>query len=225
MAKNIELNVTVRERIGKGGARAARRDGMVPGVLYGGGEAPVAVSLKGNELIKALNSGKFKGNTVTLIHDGEKQLVIPQDIQFHPVTDFALHVDLYRVTANQIVTVEVPVHFIGEDVSPGIKEGGTLNVVRYTVEINVAASAIPESFEADVSALEIGDNIKISDITMPEGAEPTITDRDFTIATIAGRTAEVEPEDDDEAEDGVDGVEGEEGDEDADGGEGEGDTE
>ena len=221
MAKNLELNVTVRERIGKGGARAARRDGMVPGVLYGGGEDPVAISLKSNELLKALNSGKFRGNTVSLVHEGEKQLVIPQDIQFHPVSDQAMHVDLYRVTANQIVTVEVPVQFVGEEQSPGLKQGGTLNVVRYTVEINVAASAIPESFEADVSGLEIGDNIKISDITLPDGAEPTITDRDFTIATIAGRTAEVEPEEDEaeadaEGEDGEGGeAEGEDGEADA----------
>ena len=194
MAKNIELNVTVRERIGKGGAREARRNNLVPSVLYGGGQDPVAITLKYNELQKALNSGKFRGNTVTLIHDGNKQLVIPQDIQFHPVNDKPLHVDLYRVTADQIVSVEVGVNFVGEELSPGLKMGGTLNVVRYTVELNVAASAIPESLEADVSALEIGDNVKISDIKLPDGATPTITDRDFTIATIAGRTAEVEPE-------------------------------
>jgi len=202
MAKNIELNVSVRERIGKGGAREARRNGMVPGVLYGGDEAPVAISLKTNELNKAINSGRFRGNTVTLIHDGEKQLVIPQDIQFHPVNDRALHVDLYRVKADQVISVEVSVRFVGEEASPGLKQGGTLNVVRYTVELNVAANAIPESLEADISALEIGDNVKISDITLPAGAEPTIADRDFTIATIAGRTAEI-------VEDEVEGEEGE----------------
>ena len=202
MAKNIELNVEVRERTGKGGAREARRNGMIPGVLYGGGEAPVPITLKTNELTKAIHSGKFRGNAVTLVHDGSKQMVIPQDIQFHPVTDRALHVDLYRVKADQIISVEVPVRFVGEEASPGLKQGGTLNVVRYTVELNVAAAAIPESLEADVSALEIGDNVKISDITLPAGAEPTITDRDFTIATIAGRTAEI-------VEDEVDAVEGE----------------
>jgi large subunit ribosomal protein L25 len=191
MAKNIELNVAVRERIGKGGAREARRNGMIPGVLYGGGEAPVAVSLKTNELTKAINSGKFRGNAVTLVHEGEKQMVIPQDIQFHPVNDRPLHVDLYRVKSDQIISVEVSVRFVGEEESPGLKQGGTLNVVRYTVELNVAAGSIPESLTADVSALEIGDNVKISDIVLPDGAEPTITDRDFTIATIAGRTAEI----------------------------------
>jgi len=113
MAKKIELNVDVRERLGKGGAREARRNNLVPGVLYGGDEAPVAITLKNNELLKAFNTGKFRGNTVTLIHKGEKQLVIPQDIQFHPVSDKAMHVDLYRVTANQVVSVEVPVNFTG----------------------------------------------------------------------------------------------------------------
>ncbi len=209
MAKNIELNVAVRERTGKGGAREARRNNLVPGVLYGGGEDPVAITLKYNELLKAFNSGKFRGNTVTLIHDGSKQLVIPQDIQFHPVSDKPMHVDLYRVTADQIVSVEVYVNFVGEEESPGLKKGGTLNVVRYAVELNVAASAIPESLEADVSQLEIGDNVKISDITLPEGATPTISDRDFTIATIAGRTAEVETvEEAGEGEEGEEGAEG-----------------
>lgn len=206
MAKNIELNVEVRERIGKGGAREARRNKLVPGVLYGGDEAPVAITLKYNELLKAFNSGKFRGNTVSLNHKGEKQLVIPQDIQFHPVTDQPMHVDLYRVTADQVVSIEVQVNFVGEEECPGMKKGGTLNVVRYTVELNVAASAIPESLEADISKLEIGDNVKISDIALPEGATPTITDRDFTIATIAGRTAEiVEDEGDAETEEGAEG--------------------
>jgi len=214
MAKNIELNVELRERVGKGGAREARRNGLVPAVLYGGGEDPVAITLKNNELLKAFNTGKFRGNTVTIVHKGDKQLVIPQDIQFHPVSDKALHVDLYRVTADQVVSVEVQVNFVGEEDCPGMKKGGTLNVVRYTVELNVAASAIPESLEADISALEIGDNVKISDINLPEGATPTITDRDFTIATIAGRTAEVVEETPDaDAEEGAEGeAEGGEGD-------------
>ena len=195
MIKKVDLNVELRERLGKGGAREARRNGLVPAILYGGGEDPVSITLKNNELQKAFNTGKFRGNTVTIVYKGEKQLVIPQDIQFHPVSDKALHVDLYRVTANQIVSVEVPVNFVGEEESPGMKQGGTLNVVRYTVELNVAASAIPESLEADISALNVGDNVKISDITLPEGATPTITDRDFTIATIAGRAAEVVEDD------------------------------
>tara|TARA_R110000796_G_scaffold195485_6_gene312061 strand:+ start:13449 stop:14108 length:660 start_codon:yes stop_codon:yes gene_type:complete len=185
----ITFNVELRERIGSGGSRAARREGFVPGVLYGGGEDPVAITLKRNEVLKAIETGHFLSSTATLVHKGTKQLVIPQAIQMHPVSDQPMHVDLFRVSRDQKIKVEVQVHFMGEEVSPGLKKGGTLNVVRHTVELLVPAGNIPESLEADVSTLEIGDNVKISDITLPGDAEPTITDRDFTIATIAGRTA------------------------------------
>ncbi len=167
---------------------------------------PVAISLKLNEVLKAIETGHFLSSTATLVHEGKKQLVIPQAIQMHPVTDRPVHVDLFRVDAKQKIKVEVPVHFIGEEVSPGLKKGGTINVVRHTVELLVPAGHIPESLEADVSALEIGDNVKISDITLPSDAEPTITDRDFTIATIAGRGGKAETADD--AEDAA--AEGEE---------------
>ncbi|MAK60347.1 MAG: 50S ribosomal protein L25/general stress protein Ctc [Ponticaulis sp.] len=195
---DLTLTVEVRERTGKGGAREARRNGMVPGVLYGGGQDPVAISLKFNEVIKAINSGKFLAHMVEIDHKGDKQSVIPQDVQFHPVTDAPEHIDLYRVDKKQIISVEVAVHFVGEEKSPGLKKGGTLNVVRHEVELNVPAGHIPEYLEADVSKLEIGDNVKISDIKLPSDAEPTITDRDFTIATIAGRTAAVETSEDGE---------------------------
>lgn len=190
MSEQINLNVTVRERVGKGGAREARRNGFVPGVLYGGDLAPVAINVRKNELTKAISSGKFLSTTVNLIHEGEKQLVIPQAIQIHPITDQPEHVDLFRVRSDQVIAVEVPVSFIGEDVAPGLKKGGTLNVVRFSVELHVKAGNIPDNIEADVSTLEIGDNVKISDINLPEGSSPTITDRDFTIATIAGRSSE-----------------------------------
>jgi len=198
MSSEIVFNVEVRERTGKGGAREARRNGMVPGVLYGGGDAPVAISLKRNEVVKAINTGQFLSSTATLVHKGEKQMVIPQDIQLHPVSDQPIHVDLYRVSAKQQIKVEVTVNFVGEEVSPGIKRGGTLNVVRYAVELLVPAGNIPDELVADVSKLDIGDNVKISDITLPSDAEPTITDRDFTIATIAGRTAKAETEEETE---------------------------
>ena len=185
----ITFNIELRERVGSGGSRAARREGFVPGVLYGGGEDPVAITLKRNEVLKAIETGHFLSSTATLVHKGTKQLVIPQAIQMHPVSDQPMHVDLFRVSRDQKIKVEVQVHFMGEEVSPGLKKGGTLNVVRHTVELLVPAGNIPESLEADVSTLEIGDNVKISDITLPGDAEPTITDRDFTIATIAGRTA------------------------------------
>lgn len=185
----IVFNVEVRERVGTGGAREARNNGFVPGVLYGGDIDPVAISLKKNEVIKAIETGQFLNSTATLVHKGERQLVIPQGIQMHPVTDQPMHVDLRRVKLDQIIKVEIPVHFTGTETSPGLKKGGTLNVVRHSVELNVPAGKIPEALEADVSALEIGDNVKISSIKLPEGAEPTITDRDFTIATIAAPSA------------------------------------
>lgn len=192
---DLVLTVEVRERTGKGGAREARRNGMIPGVLYGGGQDPVAINLKNNEVIKGLNNGKLLGHMIELNHEGKTQSVICQDIQFHPVTDTPEHMDLYRVDAKQVISVEVSVHFVGEEKSPGLKKGGTLNIVRHEVELNVPAGKIPEFIEADVSALEIGDNVKISDINLPEGASPTITDRDFTIATIASRGGAVESDD------------------------------
>lgn len=192
--QKIVFNVDVRARVGTGGAREARKQGFVPGVLYGGDLAPVAINLKKNEVIKAIETGQFLNSTATLIHKGEKQLVIPQGIQMHPVSDQPWHVDLRRVEPNQIIKVEVPVHFKGTEVSPGLKKGGTLNIVRHSVELNVPAGNIPENIEADVSALEVGDNVKISDINLPKDASPTITDRDFTIATIAGRGGKTEEE-------------------------------
>ena len=197
MSAKIEFNVDVRERVGKGGAREARRDGFVPAVLYGGDEAPVPIKLRLNEVIKAINTGQFLSSTATLIHKGDKQMVIPQDIQMHPVTDQPVHVDLYRVSAKQLIKVEVNVHFANEEKSPGLKKGGALNVVRHTVELEVPAGAIPEFIEADLGSLEIGDNVKISDVKLPSNAIPTITDRDFTIATIVGRGGAAETEGDD----------------------------
>ena len=197
---DIVLNVELRERTGKGGAREARREGKVPGVLYGGGQDPIAINLDSIEVLKALNSGKFLSHMVQIDNNGKKQSVIPQDIQFHPVTDVAMHVDLYRVDAKQKIKVDIAVHFVGEEVSPGIKKGGTLNIVRHNVELLVPAGEIPESLSADVSELEIGDTIKISNINLPGDAEPTITDRDFTIATISGRGGPSSDDADEETE-------------------------
>ena len=201
MSQQITFNVEVRERIGKGGAREARRNGMVPGVLYGGGDDPVAINLKKNEVVKAINTGQFLSSTAQLVHDGKKQLVIPQAIQMHPVSDQPVHVDLFRVKKDQIITVEVTVNFLNEEDSPGMKKGAALNIVRYAVELNVRADSIPDSLDADLTGLDIGDNVKISDITLPDGAEPTITDRDFTIASIVGRGIAADTEDEGAPED------------------------
>ena len=195
MSQEIVFNVSVRERTGKGGAREARRLGLVPGVLYGGDEDPVAINLKQNEVIKAINTGQFLSSTATLVHDGKKQMVIPQAIQMHPVSDQPQHVDLFRVKKDQIITVDVTVNFLNEEESPGLKKGGALNVVRFAVELNVRADSIPDSLDADLTGLDIGDNVKVSDINLPDGAEPTITDRDFTIASIVGRGIAADAED------------------------------
>lgn len=199
MSTDIVFNVTVRERIGKGGAREARRLGLVPGVIYGGGEDPVAINLKQNEVVKAINTGQFLSSTATLVHGKDKQMVIPQAIQMHPVTDQPHHVDLFRVKRDQIITVEVTVNFLNEEEAPGLKKGGALNVVRFAVELNVRADSIPDSLDADLTGLDIGDNVKISDINLPDGAEPTITDRDFTIASIVGRGIAADAEEETEA--------------------------
>ena len=203
---SVVLDVTVRKNTGTGGARAARRDGLVPGVIYGGDEASVAVSVKYNEVLKAINSGQFLSNMIELSHEGKTQKVLTKDVQFHPVTDQPVHLDFYRVTAKSIIEVEVSVNFVGEDVAPGLKEGGTLNVVRYAIEVKCPAGSIPDSIEVDVSAMEIGDAIHISEITLPEGVKPSITDRDFTIATIVASRAAIEEETDEvEGEEGAEG--------------------
>ena len=139
---SVVLDVTVRENTGTGGARAARRDGLVPGVIYGGDEAAIAVAVKYNEVLKAINSGQFLSNMIELSHDGKKQKVLTKDVQFHPVSDKPVHLDFYRVTAKSIIEVEVSVNFVGEDVAPGLKEGGTLNVVRYAIEVKCPAGSI-----------------------------------------------------------------------------------
>jgi large subunit ribosomal protein L25 len=188
----IVLNVDVRERTGRGGAREARRQNRIPGILYGGEQEPVAISIDKKTVSQALKSGKFISHTVTLEHKGVRQLVFAQDIQFHPVTDEPTHLDLFRVEKGQQIRVAVRVRFTGQGISPGIKRGGALNIVRHEVWLIAPADQIPEELVADVSELEIGDAVKISAIKLPDGTRPTITDRDFTVATIAGRSAKDE---------------------------------
>jgi len=200
MSSNIVLNVDVREGTGKGAARAARREDLVPGVLYGGDQDPVSINLRGNEIRKALLTGQFISHMMELEHDGKRQKVIARDIQFHPVSDAPMHIDLFRVTEKTRIDVEVTVHFINEEKCPGLKRGGVLNVVRHVVELNCPAGAIPEAIEADLSGLDIGDSIHISAIPLPKGVTSTITDRDFTVATLQGSRAVLTPEADEEDE-------------------------
>ncbi|KQW73049.1 50S ribosomal protein L25 [Phenylobacterium sp. Root77] len=185
---DIILNVELRERIGTGGARAARREGLVPGVLYGGDKDPVAITVKSNEFRKALYTGKLLGHLVTLKHGKETQPVIAKVVDMHPVTDEPIHFDLYRVDAHQTIKIAVPVHFKNHEASPGLKKGGTLNVVRHDVELQCHADAIPEELVFDLTGLDIGDTIRISAFTLPKGVEAAM-DRDFVVATVAGSSA------------------------------------
>ena len=196
----ITLSVEVRDDVGTGAARATRRAGQVPGVLYGGDLGPVAIAVQANELKKALNRGGFRSHMLRIDHKGDTQPVIVRDIQFDPVSDVPLHLDLYRVTEDQVISVEVQVNFINEEKCPGIKRGGALNVVRHTIELDCPANAIPEEIVVDLAGLDIGDSVHISAITLPGNVATTITDRDFTIATITGAGGgAAEDEDADEA--------------------------
>lgn len=201
----ICLDVTVREETGTGSSRAARRNGDVPAVIYGGDLGPVPVALRKNEVLKALNSGQFLANMIEISHKGEKQTVITKDVQFHPLTDQPVHIDLYRVDRNTVIDVEVNVTFVGDDVSPGIKTGGILNVVRHAIEVSCPAGSIPDTIIVDISEMDIGDSKHISEVELPDGVKPSI-ERDFTIATIVSSRASKEADE----EEAVEGEEGEE---------------
>ena len=216
MAENTQLTAQARDRAGKGVARALRREGRVPAVVYGDKKSPDLISLSHNEVTKLWNRGTFMSSLLDLEVDGKTQRVIPRDVQLDPVKDFVTHVDFLRLGKGAKIAVEVPVNFVNDEESPGIKRGGILNVVRHEVELNCPAESIPESIEVDLTGTDIGDSIHISAITLPDGVTPAITDRDFTIATIAAPAALVSEEQ--EAEEG----EGEEGEETAAEGEGEG---
>jgi len=180
---DIILNVEVRERTGTGGARDTRRDGMVPGVLYGGAKDPVAIAVKSNEFRKALFTGKLLGHMVTLKYGDETQPVIAKAIDMHPVTDEPWHFDLYRVDADQQIKIEVPVHFSNQEASPGLKRGGTLGVMLHTVLVACHADSIPEEIMVDLTGLEIGDAVRISDLKLPAKVEAAL-DASVVVASI-----------------------------------------
>ncbi len=192
MAEAIELKAWARERTGKGGARAVRRDGRVPGIVYGDNTAPQNIALDYKAIFHQLHTGHFQSTIFMLDLDGAKSRVIPRDVQLDPERDFHIHVDFMRVSKDSLVTVDVPVRFLNEAASPGIKRGGILNVVRHEIEVRCPADVIPEHFDVDLTGLEIGDSVHISAIKLPEGVRPTIAERDFTVATIVGRAAEEE---------------------------------
>ncbi|RFC67498.1 MULTISPECIES: 50S ribosomal protein L25/general stress protein Ctc [Mesorhizobium] len=185
-----ELKAEAREQVGKGSARAVRRDGKVPAVIYGDKQAPLAIALSYKDIFYKIHGGGFLTTVATIDVDGKKIRVLPKDYQLDPVKDFPLHVDFLRVGKNTEVNVQVPVHFINEEKSPGIKRGGTLNIVRHEVEFHCPADSIPEFITVDLDGADIGDSIHISAVKLPKGVKPVISDRDFTIATIAGTSAQ-----------------------------------
>jgi large subunit ribosomal protein L25 len=192
MAKSIEIKATARSRAGKGAARATRREGMIPGVIYGERQPAETIAVDRQELTLLIGKGKFLSTVFNLSVDGKPTRVIPRDVQLDPVRDFPVHVDFQRVGASSKIRVNVPVRFANEGLSPGLKRGGVLNIVRHDVEVMAPVDAIPQFFEFDLTGLEIGRSIHISATKMPDGVRPTILNRDFTVATIAGAKAETE---------------------------------
>ena len=188
MTETHPLSAELRERAGKGAARTVRRAGRVPGVIYGGKEAPLLISLEPREFSRELHKLGFFATLFDLKVNGTANRVLPRDVQFDPVTDKPLHVDFLRVTGDSKVTVQVPVEFINEVMSPGLKRGGVLNVVRHEIELRCAVDSIPHSIKVDLEGLEIGDSIHISHVKLPANVKPTI-DRDFTVASIAAPSA------------------------------------
>jgi len=192
MAATRTLMATPRAGSGKGAARHSRREGRIPGVVYGGGDAPELVSLDYREINKLIHSGHFLTTIFEFEAGGAKQRVIPRDYQLDPVKDQPLHVDFLRLSPGASLRVAVPVHFVNQDVCPGIKRGGSLNVVRHAIEMRVPADAIPNAVIVDLANLQINDSVHITQISLPEGCKPTQRERDFTIASIAPPLVAVE---------------------------------
>ena len=205
MADIAAIQAERRLGAGKGAARALRRKGKVPGVVYGGGEDALAISLETARIALEHQRGGFFSRLYDLDIDGSSLRVLAREVQLHPVTSKVLHVDFLRLTSGSEVNVDVPVEFLNEDISPGVKRGGVLNIVRRTVELICQADSIPLVIEADIGELDIGDSVKISAINLPDGVRPGIADRDFTIATVAAPTVMVEEEEAAELEEGEEG--------------------
>ena len=187
---DIILNVEVRDNSGTGAARAVRRAGKVPGVLYGAGKDPVNIAVVAKDFKKSLHTGKLLGHLVTLKYGDETQPVIAKAVQFDPVTDEAVHFDLFRVGEHDLIKINVPVHFKNHDVSPGLKAGGSLEIVRHDVELACPADQIPEELVIDLAIHNIGDTIRMSEIKLPNGVRASV-ERDFVIATLKASASAV----------------------------------
>ena len=189
MPEIVTLSAERRARAGKGAARATRRMGRVPGIIYGGDQEPILISLEPRELSRALAKRGFLATVAEVKVDDAVHRTLPRDVQYHPATDEPLHVDFMRVGVDTQVTVTVPVAFINQELSIGLRRGGILNIVRHGIALVCQVDNIPEQLVVDLDGLDIGDSVHISAVTLPPGSRLTITDRDFTIASIAASSA------------------------------------
>ena len=200
MADTTMINGNLRNSTGKGSARAARRAGRIPAIIFGNKKETISIDIEEREYKKLMNQSGIFSRLLDLSIDGKSNIVLTRDIQFHPVSENPLHVDFLRIGKGSNISVSVPVSFINDELSPGLKTGGVLNTVRFELELECPADNIPEKIEINLEGLVVGDSIKISSINLPNGVSPTITDRDFTIATIAAPTVMSEISTEDTAE-------------------------
>jgi large subunit ribosomal protein L25 len=205
MSDALTLPAEARDRAGKGASRALRREGRVPAVIYGGNEEPTPIHVEARELVRQLNIGHFMNSIVMIDIGGQQVRTLPKDVTLHPVTDRPVHVDFLRLARDAKITVAVPVVFVNEEGSPGLKKGGVLNVVRHELELVCESDKIPGEIQLDLTGLDVGDSVHISHVTLPEGSTSAITDRDFTIATVVAPSAMKQTEGE-EGEDAAGGV-------------------
>ena len=189
MSDALNLPAEARERAGKGASRALRRDGRTPAVIYGGKQEPILIHVEQKELMRQLMTGHFMNSIINIEIGGTTVRTLPKDVAFHPVSDRPTHVDFLRLSADSTVEVAVPVVFVNEDASPGLKKGGVLNIVRHELELVCPAEDIPAEIAIDVTGKDVGDAIHISEVALPKGVRSAITDRDFTIATLVAPSA------------------------------------
>lgn len=189
MSEAMKLVAEARDRAGKGASRALRRDRRVPAVVYGDKKEPLGIHVEEKALVKLLHTGHFMNSVVEIDLGGTVHRTLPKDVQFHPVSDRPVHVDFLRIAKDARVTVEVPVRFLDEDKSPGLKRGGVLNVVRHEIEVTCPADGIPDDLVVSLEGLDVGESLHISAFKLPEGVVPTISDRDFTVATVVAPSA------------------------------------
>ena len=202
MSEQLTLPAEARERAGKGASRELRRNGRVPAVIYGDKKEPVSVHVEEKLLARMLSTGHFMNTVVMVDAGGTPHRTLPKDVQFHPVSSRPIHVDFLRIGAHSQIHVNIPVNFINEEASPGIKRGGVLNVVRHDLELICDSGNIPGQIDIDLTGLDIGDSVHISQVSLPKGSKSAIDDRDFTVATLVAPSAMKSEEGDTETEAG-----------------------